>query len=287
MLRSYVQGAWHTAADEGRPLHDAVTGEEIARISSAGVDMAGVLEHGRRVGGPALRELTFHQRAGAAQGARRAPARAPRRALRGLRAHRRHARRLEVRRRRRHRRAARLRDARAARELPNDTVYVDGAVEPLGRGGTFVGQHICTPAARGRGAGQRVQLPGLGAAGEVRARVPGRRADAWSSRPARRRSSPRRLVELIVESGLLPEGTLQLVAGGVGDLFDHLTEQDLVSFTGSASTAADAAHAPGDRGRAASGSPPRPTRSTARSSAPTPRPARPSSTSTSRTWSPR
>ncbi len=46
-----------------------------------------------------------------------------------------------------------------------------------------------------------------------------------------------RLVELIVASGLLPEGSLQLVCGGVGDLFDHLGEQDLVSFTGSAATA--------------------------------------------------
>ena len=64
LLSSYVQGRWHTASDEGRPLFDAVTGEEVARISSAGVDMAGALEHGRRVGGPALRELTFHQRAG-------------------------------------------------------------------------------------------------------------------------------------------------------------------------------------------------------------------------------
>ena len=63
MLRSYVAGDWHTATGEGRPLHDAVTGAEIARISSTGVDFAGALEYGRRVGGPALRELTFHQRA--------------------------------------------------------------------------------------------------------------------------------------------------------------------------------------------------------------------------------
>ena len=41
MLRSYVAGGWHTATDEGRPLHDAVTGEEVARISSTGVDFAG------------------------------------------------------------------------------------------------------------------------------------------------------------------------------------------------------------------------------------------------------
>ena len=63
MLRSYVSGRWHVPSVEGAPLHDAVTGEEIARISSQGIDMAAALDHGRRVGGPALRELTFHQRA--------------------------------------------------------------------------------------------------------------------------------------------------------------------------------------------------------------------------------
>src|SRR5947209_9416778 len=63
VLRSYVSGEWHTATGDGVPLHDAATGEEIARISSAGVDFAGALDYGRRIGGPALRELTFHQRA--------------------------------------------------------------------------------------------------------------------------------------------------------------------------------------------------------------------------------
>ena len=58
-----------------------------------------------------------------------------------------------------------------------------------------------------------------------------------------------RLVELIVDSGLLPEGTLQFVAGSVGDMFDHLTEQDLVAFTGSASTAAKLRTHPGIVGR--------------------------------------
>src|SRR5262245_32333983 len=62
-LRSYVSGGWHTPPDEGKPLRDAGPGGEIARVSSTGVDMAAALEHGRRVGGPALRELTFHQRA--------------------------------------------------------------------------------------------------------------------------------------------------------------------------------------------------------------------------------
>src|SRR2546423_15532970 len=63
VLRSYVGGAWTEPADEGRPVLDAVTGEEVARVSSAGIDLAAALDYGRASGGPALRELTFHQRA--------------------------------------------------------------------------------------------------------------------------------------------------------------------------------------------------------------------------------
>src|SRR5579863_10546336 len=64
VLRSYVCGDWFTPAGQGRPVLDAVTGEEVASVSSAGVDMAAALDYGRSTGGPALRELTFHQRAG-------------------------------------------------------------------------------------------------------------------------------------------------------------------------------------------------------------------------------
>ena len=236
MLRSYVQGTWHTASDEGRPLHDAVTGDEVARISTTGVDMAGVLEHGRRVGGPALRELTFHQRAGLLK------------ALGGhLREHRDELYAISA------RTGATLYDAKfdvdggiatllgvvskAKRELPNDTVYVEGPVEPLGRGGTFVGQHICTPL---HGVAVQVNAFNFPVWGPLEKLGPAFLAGVPSVvKPA----SPTafltaRLVELIVESGLLPEGTLQFVAGSAGDLFDHLTEQDLVSFTGSAATAA-------------------------------------------------
>src|SRR6476661_8907308 len=63
VLRSYVGGAWVTPSGDGRPALDAVTGEEIARVSSAGIDTAAALEYGRGTGGPALRALTFHQRA--------------------------------------------------------------------------------------------------------------------------------------------------------------------------------------------------------------------------------
>jgi oxepin-CoA hydrolase / 3-oxo-5,6-dehydrosuberyl-CoA semialdehyde dehydrogenase len=235
MLRSYVAGDWHTAADQGRPLHDAVTGAEIARISSTGVDFAGALEYGRRVGGPALRELTFHQRAALlkALGLH-------------LREHREELYEVSA------RTGATLGDSKfdvdggfgvllayaskGRRELPNDTVYVDGALEPLGRGGIFVGQHICTPL---RGVAVQINAFNFPVWGPLEKLAPAFLAGVPSLiKPA----SPTafltaKLVELIVSSGLLPAGSVQFVAGGLSDLFDHLTEQDSVSFTGSASTA--------------------------------------------------
>src|SRR5260221_3829755 len=62
VLASYTGGQWRAPSGEGAPLHDAVTGDEVARISSDGIDKAAALDYGRAVGGPALRELTFHQR---------------------------------------------------------------------------------------------------------------------------------------------------------------------------------------------------------------------------------
>ena len=64
LLESYAAGRWYAAPDEGTPLHDASTGEEVARISSTGLDLAGAARYARDVGGPALRALTFHERAG-------------------------------------------------------------------------------------------------------------------------------------------------------------------------------------------------------------------------------
>ena len=63
VLESYAQGSWFTPVDEGTPLADANTGETVARVSSNGPDIAGMIDHARRVGGPAVRALTFHQRA--------------------------------------------------------------------------------------------------------------------------------------------------------------------------------------------------------------------------------
>jgi len=237
VLRSHVRGGWYTPpSDEGRPLYDAVTGEEVARISSAGIDFGATLDHGRGTGGPALRELTFHQRAALLK------------ALGGhLREHREELYAVSA------RTGSTLGDSKfdvdggigvllayaskAKRELPGGTVYVDGDIEPLGRAGTFLGQHICTPR---RGVAVQVNAFNFPVWGPLEKFAPAFLAGVPSVvKPA----SPTafltaKLVEIIVDSGLLPDGALQFVAGSVGDMFDHLTGQDLVSFTGSASTAA-------------------------------------------------
>src|SRR3954451_1066169 len=62
-LESYAAGRWFTADEAGKPLLDASTGEEVARFSAAGLDLGEMTSYAREVGGPALRALTFHERA--------------------------------------------------------------------------------------------------------------------------------------------------------------------------------------------------------------------------------
>ncbi len=235
VLQSYTGGQWRAPSGVGAPLLDAVTGEEVARISSEGIDMAAALEYGRSVGGPALRELTFHQRAALLKSLGSY-----------LREHREDLYALSA------RTGATLLDSKfdvdggigvlasyaskGRRELPNDTIYIDGAVEPLGKGGSFVGQHVCTSL---RGVAVQVNAFNFPVWGPLEKLAPAFIAGMpCLIKPASQTAYlTARLVELIVESGLLPGGSVQLVCGGVGDLLDHLTEQDLVSFTGSASTA--------------------------------------------------
>jgi oxepin-CoA hydrolase / 3-oxo-5,6-dehydrosuberyl-CoA semialdehyde dehydrogenase len=234
-LRSYVSGNWVEPADEGRPVLDAVTGEEIARVSSAGVDFGDALHYGRSTGGPALRELTFHQRAALLKSLGLM-----------LREHRQELYELSA------RTGATLGDAKfdvdggigvllsyaskARRELPNDRLYVEGAVEPIGRGGNFVGQHVLTPL---RGVAVQINAFNFPVWGPLEKFAPAFIAGVPSLvKPATQTAYlTARLVELIIGSGLLPAGSLQMICGSVTGLFDHLEEQDLVSFTGSAATA--------------------------------------------------
>ena len=228
-------GGWSTPAGDGAPVRDAVTGEEITRLSTAGIDMAAVLDHGRQVGGPALRALTFHQRAAQLKALASA-----------LREHRAELYELSARSGATHGDSMFDVDgglgvlytyaSKGRRELPGDPVLLDGPVESLGKGGTFLGQHIWTPM---RGVAVQINAFNFPVWGPLEKFAPAFLAGVPSLiKPA----SPtayitHRLVELIVGSGLLPDGAIQLITGSAGNLLDHLTEQDLVGFTGSAGTA--------------------------------------------------
>lgn len=242
ILPSYVEGAWWTPDAAGSPeaasvteVRDASTGEVVARVSTAGLDLGAALEYARTVGQRSLGTLTFHQRAVLLK--RMALALTERKAeLYELSS----------------RTGATKQDSwvdidggigvlfayssKGRRELPNSQVYVDGGVEQLSKDGSFLGRHIST------------RLPG------VAVQINAFNFPVWGSlekfAPAFLAGMPtlvkpatptgylaEAFVRILVESGLLPDGSLQLVSGSVPDLFDHLRLGDLVAFTGSASTA--------------------------------------------------
>jgi oxepin-CoA hydrolase/3-oxo-5,6-dehydrosuberyl-CoA semialdehyde dehydrogenase len=235
-LQSYLAGTWQNGAGGASALRDASTGELIAEAASGGFDFGAMLGHARTVGGPALRAMTFHERAAMlrALGKRLFDFKDEFYALS-------------------YRTGATKTDSwididggigtmlvfasKGARELPNSRVYLDGNVEGLSKGGTFVGQHICVPL---EGAAVHINAFNFPVWGMLEKLAPALLAGVPAIvKPATATCYLTELVvRRIVETGLLPAGALQLICGGVGDLFDHLGCQDVVSFTGSAATAA-------------------------------------------------
>jgi oxepin-CoA hydrolase/3-oxo-5,6-dehydrosuberyl-CoA semialdehyde dehydrogenase len=235
-LQSYVCGSWHTGAARGIAMRDATTGEIIAEASSEGIDFGAVLNYARTRGGPELRAMTFHERAGL---------------LKAL------AKRLSEMKEEfyalSYRTGATKDDSwididggigtvfafagKAARELPNGKVFLDGGLEPLSKSGSFVGQHLYLPR---EGAAIHINAFNFPVWGMLEKLAPAFLAGVPSIvKPATTTAYLTALVaRRIIESGILPEGTLQLVCGSLGDAFEHLTCQDSVSFTGSAHTAA-------------------------------------------------
>ncbi|MFW0797344.1 phenylacetic acid degradation bifunctional protein PaaZ [Gordonia sp. CPCC 205515] len=236
LLQSYVAGRWVSATDDGTALRSAVDGTEVARISATGIDRAAMVTHAREVGGPALAQLTFHERALALKALALA-----------LMEHKDEFYALST------ATGATARDSaididggfgtllsyasKARRELPNDTVHLDGDVEQLGKRGTFVARHIHTSR---RGVAVQINAFNFPVWGFLEKLAPAFIAGVPSIvKPA---SATAYLTEQvfrrIVESGVLPEGSVQLLCGSAGDLLDQLDGQDSVAFTGSADTAA-------------------------------------------------
>jgi len=235
LLESYAAGHWFRAQDEGQELLDATTGESVARISARGLDYAAMVEHARTVGGPAIRALTFHQRA---------------RLLKALALHlgehKQELYDLSV------RTGATSRDtwvdvdggigtlfsyaSKGVRELPDDILALDGPLEPLGRGGTFVGQHVYSSRP---GVAVQINAFNFPVWGMLEKLAPAFLAGLPSIvKPASQGAYlAERAVRIIIAAQILPPGSLQLVCGSAGTLLDNLGVHDSVAFTGSAHTA--------------------------------------------------
>ncbi|MEM8988121.1 MAG: phenylacetic acid degradation bifunctional protein PaaZ [Pseudomonadota bacterium] len=234
-MKNYAAGAWAEGRDGLVAIPSAVTGETVAETSSNGLDFKAMADYARTVGGPALRKLTFHERAYIVKDLATAIMER-KEELYALNAH----------------TGATRKDgwidieggagtlfstsSKARRELPDDHLIIDGPPEQISKHGTFMGQHVYTSM---RGVAIHINafnfpvwgmLEKLGPAliAGMPAIVKPATATAYLAEAC---------VRIMTETGRLPEGAVQLVVGSTGDLFEHLTSQDVVSFTGSAYTA--------------------------------------------------
>ena len=234
-LQNFALGAWTTGGGRAVDLIHAVTGEKISEASSDGLDFKAMAEYARRVGGPTLRAMTFHARArmlkalaqylmerkdsfyaiSAATGATKGDSwidieGGDRDLLRVLRVER-------------------------GERFPDETFYVDGPMEGLSKGGTFVGRHICVPL---EGVAVHINAFNFPCWGMLEKLAPAFLAGVPAIvKPATVTSYlTQAMVRAMIESKLLPDGALQLICGSAGDLLSHLGCQDAVAFTGSAAT---------------------------------------------------
>lgn len=236
ILESYLSGSWQSGQGDGTALENPTTGEIVARCSTTGLDLGAAVRYAREVGGPALRKMTFAERAAM---------------LKGLSAaiHEVREELIEM----GSRNGGNTRGdakfdidgatgtlaayASFGKRLGDRPFLVDGDGQQLGRTARFWGQHIRVPR---QGVAVHINafnFPAWGmmekAACSLLAGVPviekpgGATAlIAW------------RVAQVVVESGLVPEGAFQFMCGSAGDILSHLNGQDCVAFTGSAATGA-------------------------------------------------
>ena len=232
-LGNYITGKWITGDGEGQLLYNAVTGEPFAAATTKGLDFAAITDYARKVGNPALRKMTFHQRGNM---------------LKALALHlRNHLPQFyEI----SYKTGATKADswvdieggignlfanASLRRRFPDDVIAIDGESHNLSKNNTFMGTHILSPKEGVAIHINAFNFPVWGMLEKIAvnllAGVPA------IVKPATVTSYLTEVVvKEIIASGILPEGSLQLICGSAGDLLDHVTSQDIVTFTGSAST---------------------------------------------------
>lgn len=233
-LKNYALGQWVEGTGKSATLLHAVTGEVVAEASSGGLDFKAMAEYARSVGGPTLRAMTFHQRAAMLKAVakylmERKDAFYAVSAATG---------------------ATKIDSwididggfgtffayaSRGRREFPNETFHVEGPTEPLSKGGSFVGRHICVPL---EGVAVHINAFNFPVWGMMEKLAPTLLAGVPAIvKPATATSYLTEAVfKEMIASGILPSGAVQLICGSAGDLLSHVTEQDAVAFTGSAAT---------------------------------------------------
>ena len=233
-VESYACGEWIRGSGEAKVLLDASSGAPVATIDASGLDVRSMLDYGRETGSSQLRKMSFHQRAlllktlgqalmadkesfyalSAATGATRTDSWIDiDGGISTLLSY----------------------GSQGRRELPNTRVLLDGAPSPLSRDSTFSAQHILTPLT---GVAVHINAFNFPCWGMLEKLAPTLLAGMPAIiKPASQTAYLTELmVRKIIATGILPEGSLQLISGSVGDLLDHVTAQDVVTFTGSAAT---------------------------------------------------
>ncbi len=232
-LHNFALGKWIAGIEEGEILLDASTGEAIASASSKGLDFADMLEYGRKIGGPPLRKMTFQQRG---------------QMLKALALY------LNERKDKYYTISYKtgatkidswididgglgnlFANASLRKKFPNESYFVDGENAPLSKGGSFIGQHIMVPKEGVAIHINAFNFPIWGMLEKIAvnllAGVPA------VVKPATITSYlTEAMVKDIIDSGILPEGALQLIIGSARGILDYVESQDVVTFTGSAST---------------------------------------------------
>lgn len=233
-LPSYVSGQWVEGQGPGVEVYNAVNGEPVGEVTSSGIDFKAALKYAREKGGSALRAMTFHERANM---------------LKAMAKH------LMERKEDFYRVSAWTGATRAdgwvdiegglgtvftyaslaRREFANETFLVEGPAEGLSKNGTFIGRHILVPK---EGVSVHINAFNFPCWGMLEKIAPSLIAGVpVIVKPATASSYLTEvMVKEIVASGILPDGAMQLICGRTGDLLDHLNEQDVVTFTGSAAT---------------------------------------------------
>ena len=233
ILKNYALGQWTAGEGKGQSLFNAITGDKIAETSSNGLDFGEMMKYARSVGGPTLRKMTFHERG---------------RMLKALALHL-----LSIKNKfygsSAQSGATQLDSwidieggignlftyASLRKQFPDETYYVDGEHAPLSKGGSFIGQHICVPK---QGVAIHINAFNFPIWGMLEKIAVNLLAGVPAIvKPATVTCYVTELmVKEIVDSKILPEGSLQLICGSARGILETVTSQDVVTFTGSAST---------------------------------------------------